>query len=65
MAASLLRIAQAIDKRVWWFESPLRQFREVQPTGEKKPCTTCGKKKAAAENIVQEEASAEVTEVTE
>ena len=41
------------------------QFREVQPTGEKKPCTTCGKKKAAAENIVQEEASVEVTEVTE
>ena len=41
------------------------QFREVQPTGEKKPCTTCGKKKAEAENIVEEESSVEVAEVTE
>ena len=40
------------------------QFREVQPTGEKKPCTTCGKKKAAPK-IVEEETAVEVTEVSE
>ena len=30
-ASKLLRIAKSIDKRVWWFHSPLRQFAEDLP----------------------------------
>lgn len=30
-AAKLLRIAKSIDKRVWWFHTPLRQFSEDLP----------------------------------
>ena len=30
-AAKLLRIAKSVDKRVWWFHSPLRQFSEDLP----------------------------------
>jgi len=30
-AAKLLRIAKSVDKRVWWFHTPLRQFSEDLP----------------------------------
>ena len=32
IAVKLLRIAKSIDKRVWWFHSPLRQFEDDLPS---------------------------------